>query len=62
MATELVALLVQDGSEDAPPREREDLALHARAVFERMAARAVAEQRSEDAALYRDALASIGSV
>ena len=57
---ELVALLV-GRLEDAPPARREDLGRHARAVFERMAARAVAEQRPEDAALYRDALASIGS-
>jgi tetratricopeptide (TPR) repeat protein len=58
---ELVALLV-GRLEDAPPARREELCRHARAVFERMAARAVAAQRSEDAALYRDALASIDSV
>jgi len=57
---ELVALLV-GRLEDAPAARREDLAARARAIFERMAARADAEERREDAALYRDALAAMSS-
>ena len=57
---ELVALLV-GRLEDAPPARREALAARARAVFERMAFRADAAQRRDDAALYRDAFAAIPS-
>jgi hypothetical protein len=57
---ELVALLV-GRLEDAAPDRHQELAGRARAVFERMATRADGARRPDDAALYRDALASIAS-
>jgi hypothetical protein len=68
MANELAGLLEQLGRghelvaliagrlEDAPPERRAALSLEARAVLERMAARADALGESSDASLYRDAL------
>jgi hypothetical protein len=55
---ELVALLV-GRLEDASPDRRDALARQARDVFERMAVRAEGSGRHADAALYRDALATL---